>query len=64
MERKTPNPVWFACMFLFFGSIGVARFSQNVRSVDAVGLFASGMACGAAVFGFIGALRARIKARS
>jgi hypothetical protein len=60
---KRSNPLFFfAFIFLFFGVFGLYRFSHNVRSVDAVGLFSSGVACGAAVVGFIAALRARIKA--
>jgi hypothetical protein len=61
MERL--NPIFFIGIFVFFGSVGLSRFSSaQVRTVDAVGLFASGMGCGAAVFGFITALRARTKA--
>jgi hypothetical protein len=61
MERL--KPMFFIGIFVFFGSVGLSRFSSaQVRTVDAVGLFASGMGCGAAVFGFITALRARTKA--
>ena len=62
MERSQPSLVAFA--LLFFGGAGtVFHFSQNVRSVDVVGLSAGGAACGAALFRFITALMARIKAR-
>ena len=61
MER--PKPIFFVGMFIFFASVGLSRFSSaQVRTVDAIGLFASGMGCGAALFGFITALRARTKA--
>jgi hypothetical protein len=62
MERF--KPVFFVGMFVFFGSMGLSRFSSvQVRTVDALGLFASGMGCGAAVFGFVFALTARMKSR-
>lgn len=61
MERLKPL-LPFVVIFFFFGVGGLFRFSQHVRTVDAVGLFGSGMASGAAVFGFITALRARMKA--
>jgi hypothetical protein len=38
------------------------HFSQNVRTVDVVGLSGGGVALGAALFGFITALMARSKA--
>lgn len=60
MERR--KPLFFVGIFIFFASIGLSRFSAaQVRPVDAVGLFASGMGCGAALFGFITALKARSK---
>jgi hypothetical protein len=59
--RRT-KPIFFVGMFVLFASIGLSRFaSAQVRTVDAVGLFASGMACGAAMFGFVTALRAQSK---
>ena len=61
MERSRPL-FFFVFIFFFFGVGGLFRFSRDVRSVDAVGLFSSGVACGAAVVGFIAARRARIKA--
>jgi hypothetical protein len=61
MERL--KPIFFVGIFIFFGSIGLSRFSSaQVRTVDAIGLFASGMGCGAALFGFISTLRATTKA--
>jgi len=60
MERF--KPIFFVGIFVFFGSVGLSRFSSaQVRTVDAIGLFASGMGCGAALFGFITVLRARLQ---
>jgi hypothetical protein len=61
MERL--KPIFFVGIFILFGSVALSRYSSaEVRAVDAIGLFASGMGCGAALFGFISALRARTKA--
>jgi hypothetical protein len=60
MERSKPNPAVLILIF-FVGVSSLFRFSQNVRIVDVVGLAGGGAACGAAMFGFISALRARIK---
>jgi hypothetical protein len=52
----------FVALFVLFGSVGLSRFSSaQVRTVDALGLFASGMGCGAALCGFIIALTGRMK---
>jgi hypothetical protein len=68
MERARPNLAVMAMIF-FIGLSSVFRFShnlfqfsQNVRMVDIVGLSGGGAACGAALFGFIFALRTRTKA--
>ena len=67
MERPTPNLAVLAMLFvvgvgsLFRFSQNLFHVSQNVRSVDVVGLSGGGAACGAALFGFIFALRARNK---
>ena len=68
MERSRPNLAVLA-MLLFIGVSSLIRFShnlfhfsQNVRTVDVVGLSGGGAACGAALFGFIFALRTRNKA--
>ena len=62
MERSGPlNPIPFVALFVV-GAGTLFHFSQNVRSVDAVGLSGSGFALGVAVFAFITALRARNKA--
>ena len=56
---KRFKPLLFVGLFVFFGSVGLSRFSSaQVRTVDALGLFASGMGCGAALCGFIIALTA------
>ena len=68
MERSRPNLAVMAMIF-FIGLSTVFRFSHNlfqyshtVRMVDVVGLSGGGAACGAALFGFIFALRARNRA--
>jgi hypothetical protein len=68
MERARPNLAVMAMIF-FIGLSSVFRFShnlfqlsQNVRMVDVVGLSGGGAACGAALFGFIFALRTRNRA--
>jgi hypothetical protein len=68
LERSQPNLAVMAMIF-FIGVGGLVHFgqnlfhfSQNVRLVDVVGLSGGGAACGAALFGFIFALRARNKA--
>jgi hypothetical protein len=60
MTRQTP---FFMLLFVlvFFGIGGLFRFSHNVRSVDALALFASGVACGAALAGLIAGLRTRVQ---
>lgn len=68
MERSGPNLAVMAMIFfigvtsLFRFSHNLFHFSPNVRMVDVVGLSGGGAACGAALFGFIFALRARNKA--
>jgi len=46
------RPGIFIIMFLF-SILGLWQFSQAVRSVDVVGLFASGALAGAAFAGFL-----------
>jgi hypothetical protein len=56
------KPIFFVGVFIFFGAIGLSRASSAaVRTVDAIGLFSSGMGCGAAVFGFVSALRGSLR---
>jgi hypothetical protein len=68
MERKKPNLAVFALLFTFgVGALfrfagNLYHFAQNVRTVDVVGVSGGGAACGAALFGFIAALRTRNKA--
>lgn len=42
--------VWI--LIFLFTSLGVRQFSQGVRSVDVLGLFASGALAGAAITAF------------
>ena len=44
------SPMFF--ILLLFSVAGLWQFSQGVRSVDVVGLFASGALAGAAIAGF------------
>ncbi len=67
MERAKPNLAVLAMLFiigagaLFRFSENLFHFSQNVRTVDVVGLSGGGAACGAAMFGFIFALWSRAR---
>lgn len=58
MERSKPNLAVLA-MMVILGVGAIVRFSQNVRSVDVVGLAGGGAACGAALIGFIWALKTK-----
>ena len=67
MDRSKPNLAIIVVLF-FIGVSTLTHFSQNlfslaqnVRTVDVVGLSAGGAACGAAMFAFISAFRARNK---
>ena len=54
------RPVFFVGIFICFASVGLSRFgAAHVRAVDAMGLWASGMGCGAAVYGFVTAIVTR-----
>lgn len=55
MNRKVIPALIF--IFFFIGVLGFFRFSSEARTVDAVGLFASGAACGAALVGLVFALK-------
>jgi hypothetical protein len=68
MERSRPNLAVMAVLFVI-GIGSLMRFSQNlfhiaqnVRVADVVGISGGGAACGAALFGFIFALKTRNKA--
>ena len=52
----------FAFILLLLGLSGLFRFSQNVRSLDVVGLFFGGVASGASLVGFVSAIRKKSKA--
>jgi hypothetical protein len=61
MERSKPNlPV--LAMLVIVGLGAIARFSQDVRIVQVVGLAGGGAACGAALVGFVWAFKTRVKA--
>ena len=46
-------------VMVVFGSIGLIKFAENVRTVQVVGLFASGAVCGVAFAFIISALRSK-----
>jgi ABC-type uncharacterized transport system permease subunit len=46
-------------MFLLFSFVGLWRFSQDVRTVNVVGLFVSGVVAGAVLTGIIVLLKAK-----
>jgi len=60
MQRSKPNLAVLALLFVI-GAGSLFRFSQNVRTVDVVGLAGGGAALGAAIFGFIFVLMGRRK---
>jgi len=70
MERARPNPAALAVLFIIgIGSLvrfseNLFNYSQNVRTVDVVGISGGGAACGAAIFGIIYGLMGKFKARS
>jgi hypothetical protein len=49
---KNRTTVTFIILFVF-SMLGLTQFSDGVRSVDIVGLFASGALAGAALAGFL-----------
>lgn len=51
------HPVFFFVVVFVAFVGGLWYFSDGVRSVDVVGLFASGVACGAAFVGLIMSVR-------
>jgi hypothetical protein len=61
MERSRPNSAVLA-MLVLIGVGATIRFSHDVRSVQVVGLSGGGAACGAALVGFVWALKTRDKA--
>jgi hypothetical protein len=61
MERSKPNLAVLA-MLALFGVGAIVRFSQDVRSVQVVGISGGGAACGAALVGLIWAFKTRAKA--
>jgi hypothetical protein len=60
MEQRRKIPAPFIVLFLI-GIGNLTHFSQNVRTVDAVGLAGGGLAMGVAVFGLVNAFLSRVK---
>ena len=56
MKASKRRVIIFAAL-LAFGATGLLRFSHGVRTVDALGLFASGATFGASLAGVLGARR-------
>ena len=50
-----------AGLMIVFAALGFTRFSENVRTVQILGLFSSGAVFGIGLFNIILALRARQK---
>lgn len=48
-------------ILIVLGATGLFRFSEGVRTVDVIGLFASGMVCGAALVWIVVALKGKSK---
>ena len=56
------NPIGKNIAFMvLFAAIGLTQFTENVRAVQILGLFASGAVVGASLAGLIGALKANRK---
>ena len=49
-------------IMILFGVVGLTRFTENVRIVQVIGLFASGAVIGASLSTIIAALKANKKA--
>ena len=48
-----------AALIVVFGVVGMMLFTENVRTVQIVGLFACGMAVGASLTGIVASIRAK-----
>jgi hypothetical protein len=46
-------------IMIIFGLLGLTRFGENIRAVQVVGLFGSGMATGAGLMSLISILRSK-----
>ena len=60
MERPKADLAVLA-MLVVIGVGAIARFSQDVRNVQVVGLSGGGAACGAALVGVVWAFKTRVK---
>ena len=49
-------------MLAIVGVGAIVRFSRDVRNVQVVGLAGGGAACGAALVGFVWAVKTRVRA--
>jgi hypothetical protein len=49
-EQRMKRPVWI--ILFLFSMVGLWQFSDGVRSVDVIGLFASGALAGVAIASF------------
>lgn len=63
MEHSKSNLAVLA-MLVLIGAGAIVRFSQDVRIVQVVGLVGGGAACGAALVGFVWAIKTRVKAKT
>lgn len=46
-------------LMLVFGAVGLTTFTENVRTVQILGLFSSGLVCGVSLASLIFAFRSR-----
>jgi len=53
------NKITIAAVLLIFGSLGLSRYSDGVRSVNVLGLFSSGIIVGLAIAGLVTEFRNR-----
>jgi hypothetical protein len=56
--RQRRIGAYIATLFIF-GLFGLTQYTENVRTVQVLGLFACGMACGVSLVGIVTALRRR-----
>ena len=62
MEQSKQNFAILALLVLI-GIGSIVRFSPHVRAVQVVGISGGGAACGAALFGFVFALKSKRKSQ-
>jgi ABC-type uncharacterized transport system permease subunit len=55
-----PRSIWGnVAIMIVFAAVGLTEFTENVRTVQILGLFASGMVCGVSLAMIVAALRAK-----